>query len=328
MTSSHHIGVDLGGTNVKFALLDDSSETIASDTIPTEAYEGPDHVLDRISAGVNALAKEAPDGRIVSVGMAAPGLMDMSSGTIKFLPNLPTRWVGVEAGRRVGDATGVPAWLLNDVRAFSLAEHTLGAAKGAETAIFYAVGTGIGGGVVANNKVSFGLGGAGGELGHVIVAAHGARCGCGNRGCAEAYATGPAIVGEANKRIAQGATTVLDDMIGHDLNKMTARLVEKAAGDGDLVAIDILRNAGYYFGLAISNAITSIAPEVVVIGGGNVAPGGVFWKAIEETARAHCHLTDIDRIEFRPAALGYEAGVIGAALWGKLVSTGEATPKK
>jgi len=328
MTSSCHIGVDLGGTNIKFALMDESSEIIARDTVPTEAFEGPDHVLERIAAGVKALMSKAPDGSVVSAGLAVPGMFDMTTGVVKFLPNLPTHWVDVDAGPRVTKATGLPTWLLNDVRAFTLAEHTLGVAKGAETAIFYAVGTGIGGGIVAHGQVNLGVGGAGGELGHMVVAAHGARCGCGNRGCAEAYATGPAIVGEANKRIAQGATTVLDDMIGHDLNKMTARLVEQAADQGDLVAIDVLQNAGYYLGLAVANAIAALAPEVVVIGGGNVAEGGVFWKAIEETARSHCHVTDVDRIVFKPAALGYEAGVIGASLWGKMVVSGEAKLRK
>ena len=328
MTSSYHIGVDLGGTNIKFAMLDEQSKSIAHDTVPTEAFEGPDHVLERIAAGVNALVKQAPDGGVNSVGLAVPGMFDMTTGIVKFLPNLPTRWVDVDAGPRVSKATGIPTWLLNDVRAFTLAEHTLGAAQGAETAIFYAIGTGIGGGIVAHGKVNFGLGGAGGELGHMVVSAHGARCGCGNRGCAEAYATGPAIVGEANKRIAQGATTVLDEMIGHDLNKMSARLVEKAAEQGDAVAIDVLENAGYYLGLAVANAIAALAPEIVVIGGGNVAEGGVFWKAIEETARAHCHVTDVDRIVFKPAALGYEAGVVGATLWGKMVESGAAKPPK
>ena len=328
MASSYHIGVDLGGTNIKFAMLDEASKSIAHDTVPTEAFEGPDHVLDRISAGINSLATKAPSGGVASVGLAVPGMFDMTTGVVKFLPNLPTQWVNVDAGARVAKATGIGAWLLNDVRAFTLAEHTLGAAQGAETAIFYAIGTGIGGGIVAHGQVNLGVGGAGGELGHMVVAAHGARCGCGNRGCAEAYATGPAIVGEANKRIAQGATTALDDMIGHDLNKMTARLVEQAADQGDPVAIDVLQNAGYYLGLAVANAIAALAPEIVVIGGGNVAEGGVFWKAIEETARAHCHVTDIDRVVFKPAALGYEAGVIGAALWGKMVASGEAKLRK
>lgn len=324
MTTTYHIGVDLGGTNIKLAMIDQNAKKIAHHTMPTEASGGPDHVLERIAGGVKDLIASAKDARVDSIGLAVPGVFDNIAGVVKFLPNLPTQWVNVPAGSRIHAATGIPTWLINDVRAFTVAEHTLGAAKGAETAIFYAIGTGIGGGVVANGKVNFGLGGAGGELGHMVVAAHGPRCGCGNRGCAEAFATGPAIVGEANKRLCQGATTMLHELTGNDLNKMSAQIVEQAAEAGDEVAIDILQNAGYYLGLAVANAIAALAPEIVVIGGGNVKQGGVYWKAIEESARGHCHVTDIDRIVFKPAALGYEAGVIGAALWGKMAAA-EAT---
>jgi glucokinase len=324
MTSSCHIGVDLGGTNIKFALIDDQANKIAQKVLPTEGPGGPDHVLDRIAGGVKDLIPAAGETPIVSIGMAVPGLFDNLTGVVKFLPNLPTQWIEVPAGPRIREATGIPVWLINDVRAFTVAEHTLGAAKGAETAIFYAIGTGVGGGVVAHGKVNFGVGGAGGELGHMVVAAHGPRCGCGNRGCAEAFATGPAIVGEADRRIRQGATTVLHEMIGNDRNKMSAQLIEHAAEQGDEVAIDILQNAGYYLGLAVANAIAALAPEVVVIGGGNVKEGGVYWKAIDESARSHCHVTDVSRIVFKPAALGYEAGVVGAALWGKMAAADAA----
>jgi glucokinase len=109
---------------------------------------------------------------------------------------------------------------------------------------------------------------------------------------------------------------------------MSVALVEAAAAKGDAVAIEVLENAGYYLGLAVANAIAAIAPEVVILGGGNCKEGGIFWQSIERTARAHTHLTDISRIAFKPAALGYEAGVIGSAIWGKKVATGEATPKR
>lgn len=331
MTSgtTFHIGCDLGGTNIKFALLDASLSTVERLTVATEGQEGHDAVIDRMIGGVRQLESVAGGpGKIASVGVAVPGVLDMVAGETIFLPNLPGTWPGVPVGRRIREATGLPTYLINDVRAFTVGELELGSAKGAETAICYAVGTGIGGGIVAHGKVNFGVGGAGGELGHMVVDPQGPRCGCGNRGCAESFATGPAIVGEANRRISQGATTVLHELIDNDLNKMTARIVEDAAALNDPVAIEVLENAGYYLGLAVSNAIAALAPEVVILGGGNCKPGGVFWKAIESTARAHCHVTEIDRIAFKPAALGYEAGVIGAAIWGKQVASGEIAPRR
>jgi glucokinase len=315
---TYHIGVDLGGTNLKFALIDDAGRVIERKTVPSEAHEGHDAVLGRMIDGAREIARVAPaGGKVTSIGAAVPGVIDMETGLVKFLPNLPGQWPGVEVGGPMREATGLPTFLINDVRAFTVGELELGAAKGATTAICYAVGTGIGGGVVAHGQVNLGVGGAGGELGHMIVDVNGPRCGCGNRGCAEAFASGPSITAEANRRILQGFTTILGDLVDHDLNKMSPAVVERAAAAGDEVAIEVLEWAGLHFGLAVAGAISALAPEVVVIGGGNVKPGGVFWTAIETTARAHCHVTEIDRIAFRPAALGYDAGVIGAALWGK-----------
>lgn len=323
-----HIGVDLGGTNIKFVLLGRELNTVERLTMPTNGHEGYDAVIGRMIEGIRRLEEAAGNGTIASVGVAVPGVLDMVEGSTIFLPNLPGHWEHIPVGRRIHEATGHRAWLINDVRAFTVGEHELGAAKGYETALCYAVGTGIGGGIVAHGRVNFGLGGAGGELGHMIVDPQGPRCGCGNRGCAEAFATGPAIIGEANRRISQRATTILHDMIDNDLNRMSVDIVERAAAAGDAVAIEVLENAGYYLGLAVASAIAALAPEAVILGGGNCKPGGIFWNAIERTARSHCHVTEVDRIVFKPPVLGYEAGVIGAAIWGKKVERGEAVPKR
>ncbi|MCA9859601.1 MAG: ROK family protein, partial [Thermomicrobiales bacterium] len=188
---------------------------------------------------------------------------------------------------------------------------------GVQTALCYAIGTGIGGGIVAHGRVNMGLGGAGGELGHMVVNTNGPHCGCGNRGCAEAYAAGPAIIGEANRLIVMGETTTLREMIGDDLNKMTPELVERAAADGDPIARQVLDYAGFHMGIAVANAISALAPNVVVLGGGVLKPYGYYWSQIERSAREHCHVTEIDKIEFLPAKLSFEAGVVGAALWAK-----------
>lgn len=329
MGDAFHIGVDLGGTNIKFVLLDSALAVVDRLTIPTQGQQGHDAVINRMIDGIRTLERKAGgQGAVASVGTALPGTLNMVDGVVLFLPNLPGQWKGVPAGRLIRGATGLPTSLINDVRAFTVGELELGAAKGCETALCYAIGTGIGGGVIAHGKVNFGVGGASGELGHMVVDPGGPRCGCGNRGCAESFATGPAIIGEANRRISQKATTIMHEMIRDDLNRMSVRIVEEAAAQGDAVALEVLENAGYYLGLAVANAIAALAPEVVILGGGNCKPGGIFWNAIEKTARSHCHLIEIDRVAFKPAALGYEAGVIGAAIWGKKVAAGEVVPKR
>jgi glucokinase len=250
----------------------------------------------------------------------------MPSGTTLDLPNLPGKWANVAVKGIMERALSMPVHLINDVRAFTTAELELGAAKGASTVVCYAIGTGIGGGIVMDGKVHFGIGGAAGELGHIIVNPDGVQCSCGNRGCVEAHASGPAIIGEANRRVVQGFTTRLTEIIEDDLNRTTPVIVEQAAAEGDPIAIEVLERAGYYLGLSMAGIIAAVAPEIVVVGGGVVKPYGVYWKAFEATARTHNTVTEMDRVSFVPAMLGYEAGVIGAALWGRMVERGFAVP--
>jgi glucokinase len=312
----YQVGVDVGGTNTKLAVLDPAGRVLAKSVIPTHAQEGYERVIKRIVAAIEEIAKQSSGGEIGSVGIGVPGEVYMETGHVRDLPNLPGRWINVPLTPTIEAATGYPTYLINDVRAFTVAESEIGAAKGAGTALFLAVGTGIGGGVVAHGQTLFGLGGAAGEIGHLIVFADGPRCGCGNRGCVESLASGPAIMSEANRRIAQGFTSSLHTLVGGDLSKMTPEIVAQAAAAGDKDAIEVLEQAGYYLGLAIAGAIALVAPEVVVIGGGVAQPGGIYWRSFEATARAHSHVTEIERITFKPPAFGYDAGVIGAARWG------------
>ncbi len=317
-SNSCFVGVDLGGTTIKFALVDNDGVVLASDRCLTESSEGEDAVIARMIDGAGAMIAAATGEQIVrAVGVAVPGVLDMDRGLSIFLTNFPGHWPDIPIGPPMSAALGLPVFLINDVRAATVAEHEVGAAKGVATALCYAIGTGIGGGIIAHGRVNMGLGGAGGELGHLIVNPDGPKCGCGNRGCAEAYAAGPAIIGEANRLLVMGEMTIMREMVGGDLNKMTPEIVERAAQAGDPMARYVLEYAGTHFGLAVAGAISALAPEVVVLGGGVLKPHGYYWEQIERTARAHCHVTEIDKVEFRPAALGYEAGVVGAALWAK-----------
>ncbi|MBA3643304.1 MAG: ROK family protein [Chloroflexia bacterium] len=310
-------GVDLGGTYIKFALLDSQGQVAVRDSVPTRAADGAEMVLERISAGVRRLAATVGDSAIEAVGVGIPGLVAMETGVTIDLANFPGRWPGVQVASTLGVATGFPIYVINDARAFAVAEHGMGAAQEADVALCVTIGTGIGGGLVVHGQPVFGLGGAAGEIGHLIVREQGPRCSCGNRGCVEMLASGPAIVGETVRRIAQGFTTDLRRRAGDDLRAVTPEMVTLAAAEGDSVAADVLQEAGYHLGIALAGAIALLAPRVIVIGGGVAQPGGIYWRSAEATARSHSFVTDISQIEFRPAMLGYDAGVIGAALWGR-----------
>ncbi len=309
--------MDLGGTFMKLALLDPAGRIAANERMPTAGVEGHHAVLARMAEAILRLAAGAPAGRLGGVGVGVPGMVEMATGVTGDLPNLPGRWHGVAVGPELAAATGLPVRLINDARAFALAESRLGAARGAETALCVTVGTGIGGAIVAFGRVLFGLGGAAGEIGHLIVQPGGIACTCGNRGCVEPLATGPAIAAEAVRRVIQGFTTSLPELAGGDLGAITPELVDRAAEAGDAVAAEVLSDAGRWLGYGLAGAIAILAPEVVVLGGGVARPGGAYWRSAEQTARGHVHVNEIDKVRFVPAALGYDAGVVGAALWGR-----------
>jgi glucokinase len=302
---------------MKLALLDPEGRIAAHERMPTAGFEGHRAVLARMAEAVRRLVEQVPGGEVGGVGVGVPGMVEMASGVTGDLPNLPGRWQGVAVGPELAAATGLPVHLINDARAFALAEARLGAARGAETALCVTVGTGIGGAVIAFGRVLFGLGGAAGEVGHLIVQPGGVVCTCGNRGCVEPLVTGPAIAAEAVRRVVQGFSTRLFERAEGDLDAITPELVDQAAEAGDVVAAEVLEDAGRWLGLALAGAIATLAPEVVVIGGGVARPGGVYWRSAEATARGHVHVMAIDEVRFLPAALGYDAGVVGAALWGR-----------
>jgi glucokinase len=319
------IGIDLGGTNLKLALLDGEHRIVARLTMPTGGVEGHDAVIARMIDGIGELRGRAPGVPVAGVGVGVPGMVDMATGITVDVPNLPGRWTDVPVGAAIAGATGLSVGLINDGKAFAVAEHRLGAAAGFDTALMVAVGTGIGGAIVAHRHVLFGIGGAAGEIGHLIVQPDGMRCTCGNLGCVETLSSGPAIVGEAVRRIVQGFATNLNDLSGGDLNAITPELVARAAEMGDPLAADVMDRAGLWLGVALAGGIALVAPEVVVIGGGVAPAGSQYFAVAEAAARARCGVTEIDRVVFRPAVLGYDAGVIGAALWGRDVAMSRST---
>lgn len=175
-----HLGLDLGGTYVKWVVLE-HGEVAASGQIETRSAAGPEAVIERLVAA----GREA--GQVDTVGVGVPGLFDDALGATTFLVNVPGDWDGRPVAGPVGDGLGAPVRLINDARAFALAEWTLGAARGCDTAVFFVVGTGVGGGLVVRGAPHEGREGRAGEFGHFTIDPAGPRCSCGNHGCVEAF---------------------------------------------------------------------------------------------------------------------------------------------
>lgn len=288
-----HLGLDLGGTNVKWALVERNGEAavVAQGSAQTRAADGPTRVVERLAeVGGEALGGE----RAESIGIGLPGVFDGARGTATFLPNLPGDWDGVEVAGPVGKALTAPATLVNDARAFAYGELRVGAARGCSTAVFVTLGTGVGGGVAIDGELHLGLGTAG-ELGHQTVIADGPLCTCGNRGCVETLVCAGAIT-------AAGGGATVEEVVAQ-------------ARAGDRRAQQALERAARYLGLALANAVLLLAPERIVVGGGVVAAGGLLLEPLRDELRARVRVAPIEEVDVVPSALGPRAGAIGAALW-------------
>jgi glucokinase len=264
---------------------------------------------------VRDICERAGQGQLAGLGVGVPGVFDPSSGHTLFLPNLPGTWRNVPVGPVLHQELGCPVRLINDARAFVLAEATYGAGRGAETVVGLTLGTGIGGGIVLHGRLHEGMDGSAGEIGHHTVDPNGPPCGCGNRGCLETYASGPSIAAQGMRAVAQGMTTRIAGLVEHDLNRITPETIMRAAEQGDAVACDILARAGDALGIGIANMVTVLSPEVVVLGGSVARLGEWLFAPVRAMIRRRCHVTPIERVQILPAALGGDAGVIGAAIW-------------
>src|SRR5512141_1735410 len=205
-----YIGCDLGGTNLRAAIVDvETGRVLYQMNIPTLAREGHDAVMRRMADLFLELIQSAgmQKENIGGIGIGVPGVLDLEKGEVLFLPNLSGTWPHVPMSATITKLTGLSTTLLNDVRSITNGEWLFGAGRGVDTMAVFAIGTGIGGGLVINNQLHLGMGGTGGELGHTMIDYNGPRCGCGNYGCLETYASGPAIAAMGMKAVAQGMTT-------------------------------------------------------------------------------------------------------------------------
>jgi glucokinase len=317
---SLYIGIDLGGTNLRAAIADtDTGQIFHQRKRPTLAAEGQEAVIGRIVQLISELCEEsgASARTIKGVGIGVPGTPDIETGVIQLLPNLPGKWLNVPLQSIIEVQVQLPVALINDVRAITLGEWTFGAGRGADTLVCLAIGTGIGGGVVVNGQLHLGIGGTAGEFGHHIVEVDGLPCGCGGRGCLELYASGPAIAAMGVKEVMHGHTTQIGELVDHDLNRIDAEIIARAAQEGDAIAQGILQRAGMYLGIAVGNILGVISPQKVIFGGGVSRAGDLLLKPILQTVNERVHVIPVQKVEFVLAELGINGGLLGAALWAK-----------
>ena len=305
-----YAGIDLGGTKIAGALADESGQIVVEQTVSTESHLGPTAVLNRITGLVQSLADEAGQ-QPVALGLGVPGLADVSSGVVKFLPNLPTNWRDVPARAHLEPKIGCPVYLLNDARMAALGELTFGRGRGVQTMAFYTLGTGIGGGVVIDGKLRLGPLGAAGELGHQTILPHGPRCGCGNTGCLETLAGGPALTAEGVRLLLSGQTSRLYEIVDGNPARVSPREMAQAAAEGDEAVRRVLLEAAEYLAIGIANVVSTLHPELVVLGGSVADIGPLLFNTLRERVPQRVGMFPAHAVRIEPAALGNKAGLLG-----------------
>ncbi len=311
------IGIDIGGTKVAGGLVTPKGRLIKSSVVPTRASEGFKTSFGQIVALIEGLIQEAgAKEKIIGIGICAPGPINPKTGTVINPPNLPG-WRNIQLERKIHRQFGLPTKVENDANAAGLAEALFGAATGYRDVFFVTVSTGIGTGIIINKRIYHGKNGVAGEGGHVSIDFRSPyRCGCGTLGCIEALAAGPGIVRRTRVKLEQEHTlpSLLREMTGGHLGRITPRMIQEAARVHDPVAQSIIDETGFYLGVWLAGMITLLDPEAIVMGGGVSQIGRPLFKKIRETIPQYTiNRRFAVKTPLLPAKLQRNVGVFGAA---------------
>jgi len=302
------IAIDLGGTNIRAALVDQNGKIIEKKDTSTITGQGHEIVIQQMCGLMWDVIKKSKveHQEIIGIGIASPGPLDTKTGVIIDTPNLG--WKNVHLKDAIEQEFHLPTYVDNDGNLAALGESWLGAGKGVNYLICLTLGTGIGGGIIINGELFHGSTDAAGELGHIIVEPDGLRCGCGNYGCLEAYASGPAIVKRTFLAMKAGKRTQLEEAA-----EISPLVIYQAALKNDELANEIIKETGRYLGIGIISLVNVLNPQLVIIGGRVAQMDKILLKYIREDVTKRAFLEPGRRISIVLAQLGDDAGIIGAA---------------
>jgi glucokinase len=323
------IGVDLGGTNiVSGAMPVDGSREIAMQTRPTLADGGAGAVVERIADMIEQVIAEtmaetgAKRSDFLGVGVGSPGPLDRAKGVVIVTPNLG--WKNFPLRDEISKRVRLEATLDNDANCATLGEFWCGAARGGRNVVGMTLGTGIGGGLILEGKLYHGASDVAGEIGHTTIDSTGRRCKCGNYGCIEAYASGPAIAERAREALrGDEGESILVSMAGGDPKKITAQTVYEASKRGDVVAREVVRETARFLGAGVSNLLNIFNPDTVVLAGGVTQAGDALFQPLRAEVKRRAFKPAVQACRIVPGALPLSAGVVGAIATFKMQTLGE-----
>ena len=303
------IGIDLGGTNLKAGLVGKDGKITHRLSIKTNYNADPQAISNQIFELIDEIIKEAhvKKSDIIGVGLGSPGLIDKKGETIIFSPNLP-RWRNIPIKLFVTERFCMPCVLENDANAAAWGEKWVGAGKDVNSLVMLTLGTGIGGGIVIDNKLWRGANNVAAEIGHMIIQMDGPKCSCGNSGCIEAYASATAMVRRFKESLKGGASSSLKDS-----REITAKMINDAAFQGDRASLDIIEETGRYLGIALVNVMHILNPEMIVLTGGMIGSGELLMNPIRQVTKQKAFEASYKDTKIVFSQLGNDAGIIGAA---------------
>ncbi|MGI6577667.1 MAG: ROK family protein [Eubacteriales bacterium] len=311
-----YIGIDLGGTNIAAGLVNEEGKVLGKVSIPTNAELGEKAVVEAIHKSCDLLEKETGFDRseLKSIGIGVPGMMDPNTRVVIFCPNLPIEHVDIATG--LSEKWGVPVHLNNDANCAALGEAYAGGAKDTDTAIFITLGTGVGGGIIINKKIYSGFNGAAGEVGHIVINLDGRQCGCGRKGCWEAYASATGLIKSTREYMQEHPETLMWELVEGDLAKVSGRTAFDAAKKGDEGGKIVVDQYIKYVAAGVIDLINIFQPEVMCIGGGISNEGDYLLKPLQKLVDEARYTRDVPQTIIKRAELGNDAGIVGAAMLG------------
>ncbi|MCL2754202.1 MAG: ROK family protein [Oscillospiraceae bacterium] len=305
-----YIGVDIGGTNIAAGVVNSGGRILRKESVKTRTADGYKAILDDIAALIESL-RASGDGTedIIQIGVGCPGCCNQDTGIVELCVNLG--WKDVPLVRDLGAIVGIPVTIENDANAAAFGEFVAGAARGAKSAVAITLGTGVGAGVIIDGKLLHGSNYAGGELGHIVMEVGGEPCGCGRRGCFEAYSSATALIRDTRRAMDANPDSLMHP-IAAELGKISARGAWLARTRGDAAGTAVVEKYIEYLAEGIANVVNIFQPEIVCIGGGVCNEGDNLLIPLKAAVASRVYGGKSPRIAV--CELGNDAGIIGAAL--------------
>ena len=310
-SEKYAIGVDLGGTFIKFGIVTEKGKIVKKSFVDTKADCGPDVVIKQMKKGLKELLDNSKI-KIEGIGIGSPGIVSKKKGTVENPPNLPG-WKKVHLGQQIAKAFKLSTFVENDANAAAIGELIFGSGKNHKSFVMITLGTGVGGGIILNKKLFRGDFGAAGEIGHITIDINGPQCGCGSYGCIETYAGNGYIIKSVREDLKEHQDSKIVELISDDFSSLTPKVISTAAEMGDPFANEVIKNLGKKVGYALASVSNLLDVSTYIIGGGVAGFGKLLLDNIELSLKQRVLKSLIPRCKVLPAKLKNEAGIKGAS---------------